>query len=989
MPLREELILDFQQAQGALAAFERRVRSATSDVEIQVDTRSIEAASRDLGTMDERLDRVDAGVADVNRELSEMELAAGRSVADFRALADAMDVSEDEARRLSQEILEAANSSARVERAAREVAQQMGLSEDQARQFADQVRRAGNESDTAGQGFGRLGDQLQRLLTFAAVALVFRQIAQGVREAITEFAAFDDALTGSLAIQGDIGALREEFQGLAFDVSETVRFSATEAAEAFFFLASAGFTAEQQLAALPGVAQFAQAGLFDLATATDLLTDAQSALGLTVDDADQNFQNLTRVSDVLVRANVLANASVQQFSESLTNRAATAARIVGVEIEEVVATLAAFADQGVKGQVAGEAFAIVLRDLQRAAVNNADAFARFGIDVFDDAGNIQNLAGIIGDLEGALAGLSDEQIRVTLTTLGFQERSLANLLTLIGTSDQIARYEAELRNAGGTTAEVADNQLASLGAALDIAGNRIDNVRIQVGEALSPAIRTLAEDVLPALVLGLQPAIARLGEFSEEIAAASEAAADEGGIATWVSATLLGLGTVADAFGTFADVGQIALNAVTLDLEGIGDEFESINQRFQDDTIRVSLQGIVAAIDKGRDPIDAFGIGLSNIFQAADFLKDGTDLLEDSFFQLAGTAGLTRNQLIATLPFFIAQAEAAGATADEIQFLLRTLRELRPRPIDFDRGSFGQLRRDAAAANDELRNFVVPTALEDLQREARDAGISMAELVTSNEDAANSFVDLVPEIEQSVVVIDGLREGAIEASAVISEALAGAIVDVASALEDANEDGRVSGQEYLTTLRTQQVELLTFRANILALAVDFPATANALFQAGADQASGAAADLVANLDLARESEAVLTGQDAELSALFEETFDGAVNISDMDGPALQLLQAFGVALADPTLTPILQAAIDAQLARLRFGGTFDIFGGPNVGLPTGIPSTPTSSTTGETGTSPTVNLTINNPQLQDLDSDVARALQALNGVRSAYQATAG
>jgi len=990
--LREELIVDFQKANAALRDFERSAQSAVGDIELDVDTRQVEQATRELRTMDQRLDDVDAGVNEVNAELSEMELAARRSTTDFKQLADAMGVSEDEARRMSQEILESSNSARRLEQAAREVAEQMGLSEDQARDFARQVRSAGDEAETGQDRFRGLNDQLARLATFATVALVFREIAQGIREAITEAAAFDDALTGSLAIQGDVAALRDDFQSLAFEISESVRFSATEAAEAFFFLASAGLDAEQQLAALPAVAQFAQAGMFDLATATDLLTDAQSALGLTVSDAEQNFENLTRVADVLVRANVLANASVQQFSEALTNRAATAARQVGVEIEEVVAVLAAFADQGIKGQRAGEAISIVLRDLQKAAVDNAEAFSQLGVTVFDQEGEFVSFAGIIGDLEQALAGLSDEQRRVTLTSLGFQEQSLANLNTLIGTSDQIRRYEAGLRAAGGTTEEVANNQLRSLGAALDIAGNKVDNLQVQFGTALAPAVQFFAEDVLPALLDGLAIAIPRIEEFADAIAGTA-AATDEAGVGLqgWTSAVILTGGIVADAIGAIGDATKGLVELVNADLEGFTDQLADLNRRAQNTRIAFGLQGISTDLEAGRAPADAFGESLAFVFSALEDVKNGSELTERSIFQFASATGLSRAQLAEILPLILGQAEALGANREELDAILRITRNLRGSPLNFDRGGLGQLRRDAAALDDTFRDFTEPEVIDRLRRDADDAAISVAELVISSEDLAIAFSEGVPAIEQAVVIIDGLRTGAIEAADVISETLGAAITDVSDAFIDANKDNQVSGQEFLTGLIQTQSDLIRFRANILALSADFPALAVALLSAGADTAATAAADLVANIELADDAESVLQGQNAELAQLFEDTFFSAVDLTDLDGPALQMIEALGRSFADPTLTPILQAWVDQQLARLRFGFGFDLLGGPNVGLPT------TSTTSGgdtipvgpNEGLPIQQNITIVNPTTQDLTSDAQTAAQLLGQVGSSLVGQAG
>jgi TP901 family phage tail tape measure protein len=118
----------------------------------------------------------------------------------------------------------------------------------------------------------------------------------------------------------------------ARQVALETTFAADQAAEAFFFLASAGLDAEQSIAAMPQVAKFAQAGMFDMALATDLATDAQSALGLSSKDATENLENLTRITDVFVRANTLANTSVEQLAVAFTTKAGTALKTVGKDV---------------------------------------------------------------------------------------------------------------------------------------------------------------------------------------------------------------------------------------------------------------------------------------------------------------------------------------------------------------------------------------------------------------------------------------------------------------------------------------------------------------------------------------------------------------------------------------------------------------------------------------------------------------------------------
>jgi len=318
---------------------------------------------------------------------------------------------------------------------------------------------------------------------------------------IREFGNFDSALQQSVSIMGDVSdALRNDMADAAREVAKTTTFSAEQAAESFYFLASAGLDAEASITAMPRVAQFAQAGMFDMARATDLLTDAQSALGLTIrDDAIANMEEMTRVSDVLVRANTLANASVEQFSTALTTKAGAALRGFGIDMEEGVAVLAAFADQGIKGEIAGTQLSIVLRDLSTKAIKNKEEFEKLGVAVFDSEGEFRNLGDIIGDLETALFGMSDETQKATLLQMGFSDKSLQSLQALMGTSEQIKIYEDALRDANGITDEVANKQLESFNSQMELLKSKLADVAIEIGSQLAPKLQDLLTRLEPLI----------------------------------------------------------------------------------------------------------------------------------------------------------------------------------------------------------------------------------------------------------------------------------------------------------------------------------------------------------------------------------------------------------------------------------------------------------------------------------------------------------
>tara|TARA_B100000575_G_C23141070_1_gene664032 strand:+ start:1739 stop:4162 length:2424 start_codon:yes stop_codon:yes gene_type:complete len=344
---------------------------------------------------------------------------------------------------------------------------------------------------------GKSGNMMMKLATgakLAGVAIVVA-LAKGLTQAVQEFTAFNDKMTQSLAIMNTTVEQQKAMEESALSVSRQTRISAEQSAEAFFFLASAGLDAEQSISALPQVAKFAQAGMFDMATATDLATDAQSALGLTVDDAQQNLENLTRVTDVLVKANTLANSSVQQFSEALTNKAGSALKVANKGIEEGVAVLSAFADRGVKGAEAGEKLNQLLRDIPRATAKNAEEFAKLNLSMFDSSGNLKNVADLIEELDTVLAPMSDELKASTLDQLGLNRGVADAVKILSGAGDEIRAYESALMQSGGTTEDVANKQMGSLKAQLDLMNNSFSELGILIGDIIAPALTALVESV--------------------------------------------------------------------------------------------------------------------------------------------------------------------------------------------------------------------------------------------------------------------------------------------------------------------------------------------------------------------------------------------------------------------------------------------------------------------------------------------------------------
>jgi TP901 family phage tail tape measure protein len=273
---------------------------------------------------------------------------------------------------------------------------------------------------------------------------------------------FNRGMATSLAIMKNITPqIRSEMEKTAKDVARVTIFSAEEVAKAYFFLASAGLNAQQSLAAIGTVAQFAQAGMFNLSDATSLLTDAQAAMGLKSKDAQKNLENMTMVGNALVTANTLADATVRQFAEALAVGGARAAQF-GMDTAESVAVLAALAERGTKASEAGTALDIIVRELTNKGNKFADAWEDLGVKVFDADENFRGAVAVIADMGEKLGELSDRQKIVALETLGLTNKSNKFILKILEAGDEMKHWTQIIRENGTAMADVAARNMTPL-----------------------------------------------------------------------------------------------------------------------------------------------------------------------------------------------------------------------------------------------------------------------------------------------------------------------------------------------------------------------------------------------------------------------------------------------------------------------------------------------------------------------------------------------
>lgn len=499
MALLDELVV---RLTGDGSSFQRALKAASSQSAEFNRTLAAQSASS-AGVMIKTEAQVLAGKRQAAREATAAANAAAREEAAARRFAAA------EQGRAVQEAVAKSRQAARDEaaglreaqRAAREVAKERAAADrQQAREaqrsaaeaaaLPSRLDRVGATAASAAHGLQAMGETLTQRVT--------DPIMEMAAHSVQAFADFDDAMTKSTSIMNATQEQTDRLRKAALDLSTVTTRDPEHLAKGYYPLIASTQSAEKALLALPIAHKFAVAGNFDMATSTNALTTTLNAMGMASDDATQYAANMARVGNTVARASKFAGGSMEQFSMALTRDAGASAAMFGKDIEEVVAVLAAYSKQGIRGEYAGNMFGRMLRLLSASATKNAAAFKHMGVDVFDEtSGKMRHVSDIMLDLQKATAGLSDEERVAALKRLGFGVLQQKAVIPLLKMGKDIRGFDTDLRSTGDVIKEISDKQLASFTSQLKILKNNITVVAIEIGAMLAPYLRQLMGWVVP------------------------------------------------------------------------------------------------------------------------------------------------------------------------------------------------------------------------------------------------------------------------------------------------------------------------------------------------------------------------------------------------------------------------------------------------------------------------------------------------------------
>lgn len=277
------------------------------------------------------------------------------------------------------------------------------------------------------------------------------------------------------------GNLREFAQ---FMGANTV-FSANQAAEALNYMALAGYDTQKSMDMLPSVLSLAAAGNFDLARASDMVTDASSALHLSQEET-------IALVDQMARTASRTNTSVEQLGDAMLTVGGTANYMKGgtVELNQVLGILA---DNAFKGSEGGTHLRNILLKLASPTEEGAKWIEKLGINIFDAEGNMRSFSNIFPELNASLSELTDEEKLDALSQM-FNARDIAAVNALLGTtSERWAELDGEITNATGAAQEMADTQLDNLEGDITLLKSAFEGFQIQLSDGLTPVLRDVVQ----------------------------------------------------------------------------------------------------------------------------------------------------------------------------------------------------------------------------------------------------------------------------------------------------------------------------------------------------------------------------------------------------------------------------------------------------------------------------------------------------------------
>lgn len=416
--------------------------------------------------------------------------------------------------------------------------------------FQDRTASATDKTTALSSAMTSVGKTLTKSVTLPLVGIGTAAVATTAK--------FDSSMSNLQAISGATGTEIDSLRDKAKEMGAKTKFSASEAADAFTYMAMAGWKTGDMLDGIEGIMNLAAASGEDLASTSDIVTDALTAFGLSASDSGH-------FADVLAAASNNANTNVSMLGESF-KYVAPVAGALGYSVEDVSVALGLMANSGIKASQAGTSLRSSLTRMLKPTKTMTSYMQQLGIMTQDGVvtamvntdGSMKPLSETMTILRDKFKGLTKAQ-QAEYAAAIFGQESMAGMLAIINASDKdFDKLTESINNAGGTAQNMADTQLNNLSGQLTILKSTLESIAISIGEILMPYVRDFVSG-LQSVAEWLNNASDSQKRFAVTVAAIAAAIGPIlliGGKIAGAIANLMKLGSIIS--GLFAEGGAFA-----------------------------------------------------------------------------------------------------------------------------------------------------------------------------------------------------------------------------------------------------------------------------------------------------------------------------------------------------------------------------------------------------------------------------------------------
>lgn len=339
------------------------------------------------------------------------------------------------------------------------------------------------------------GDVLKANLVSEALIGGIKMLANGIKSigknAISVGSSFEKAMSEVSAISGATGESLDALTEKAAEMGAKTKFSATESAEAFTYMAMAGWKTEDMLDGIEGIMNLAAASGEDLATTSDIVTDALTAFGLSAEDSGH-------FADILAAASSNANTNVSMMGETF-KYCAPIAGALGFSAEDTAEAIGLMANAGIKSSQAGTALRMIMNNLSSSITICGEKIGEVTVETTNADGSMRELSDILEDCRSAFSGLSESE-KVSTAQKIAGTNAMSGFLALMNAAPaDIKKLSSAIEDCDGASANMAATMNDNLDGSLTILDSTLEGVGITIYDKFENTFKNAVDTAIDSI----------------------------------------------------------------------------------------------------------------------------------------------------------------------------------------------------------------------------------------------------------------------------------------------------------------------------------------------------------------------------------------------------------------------------------------------------------------------------------------------------------